>query len=65
MNYKALLLNKQYDAAIKLVEKEVYLTAYKDSRYNQVKAAKALGVSRGTFRTRLAEYEGWAEENEV
>lgn len=40
------------------LEKEVLETAIKTSRYNQTKAAKKLGISRGSFRSKLREHFG-------
>ncbi len=38
------------------VEKEVYKHAMEAAKFNQSAAAKLLGVSRGTLRTKLNEY---------
>lgn len=36
--------------------KAVYMRAFMASNYNQLRAAKELGVSRGTFRTKMKEW---------
>lgn len=41
---------------LELVEKEVYKQAMEMCKYNQSKAAKELGVSRNTFRTKLKQH---------
>ena len=38
------------------VEREVYRFAMEAARWNQSRAARTLGVSRGTMRTKLGEY---------
>lgn len=51
------LLNKShFKEALTTAEKEVYLAAYKHANGNQSKAAKLLGVSRGTMIRKANEY---------
>lgn len=50
---KNLIDSKRFEQALNEAEKTVYLAAYEAAGRNQVKAARALGVSRGTFRTKL------------
>lgn len=40
------------------LEKAYFEFVYKNSRYNQSRAAKLLGLSRGCFRTKLFEHFG-------
>lgn len=47
-----------HQGIIELIEPQMYRSALYMSKYNQVKAAKALGVSRGTLRTKLRKYFG-------
>lgn len=42
--------------ALERVEKEVYGYAIQSAKFNQSQGAKLLGVSRGTFRTKLMQY---------
>lgn len=42
--------------ALKAAEKNIYIQAFRHCNYNQSKAAKELGVSRGTFRTKMKEW---------
>jgi DNA-binding NtrC family response regulator len=42
--------------ALEHAEKEIYKYAMETHKYNQSKAAKALGVSRGTLRNKLQHY---------
>lgn len=59
MNMNTILLEvgkKNYKEALQLAEQYIYVEAYKDSGYNQSKAAKLIGVSRGTYRTKLAKF---------
>lgn len=52
-NIQKLLDNKQFKQALESAEREIYLAAYEATGRNQSVAAKLLGVSRGTFRTKL------------
>jgi DNA-binding protein Fis len=47
-----------HKAIIELVEPQIYRSAMVMCKYNQSKAATALGVSRGTLRTKLKAYFG-------
>lgn len=47
---------KDYKLALEEAEKEIYLEAFKASRFNQSKTALWLGVSRGTLRKKLTKY---------
>ena len=47
-----------YKQRLEDAEKTIYEEAFKVARYNQSKAAKLLGVSRGTFRTKMKLYFG-------
>lgn len=53
-----LINNKQFKTALQRAEEEIYRAAYQYTGYNQVAAAKLLGVARGTFRKRLQEWDG-------
>lgn len=52
MTFNEVPLNK----ALEMAEKEVYRFGMQLARYNQSKAAKLIGVSRGTLRTKLDLY---------
>ena len=43
---------------LKIIEAQYIEHVYKTSRYNQAKAAKNLGLSRGCLRMKLKEYFG-------
>ena len=43
---------------MRVIEKEVLQAVMKSAKYNQSKAAKLFGVSRGTMRTKLKEHFG-------
>ncbi len=45
-----------YNLMLEVIEKPMLRTVMEMMRYNQSKAAKALGISRGTLRTKLKEY---------
>lgn len=45
-----------YEEALEEAERYIYMSAFHSTKYNQSKAAIALGVSRGTFRTKLNKY---------
>ena len=47
-----------YDAIIEQVELALFKTVMLQNRNNQSKAAKQLGISRGTMRTKLKKYFG-------
>lgn len=51
-------VNGNLTNALRDVERAVYQLAIEDSKWNQSRAAKALGVSRGTLRSKLKEYFG-------
>lgn len=55
-NVQRLINNKQFKWALDAAEKEIYLAAYTSTGRNQKRAAELLGVSRGTFITRLKEW---------
>lgn len=42
--------------ALEQAQRAVYLEAFKYNNYNQLAAAKSLGVSRGTFRTKMKQW---------
>jgi DNA-binding NtrC family response regulator len=52
-----LIDNKQFKWALDAAEKEIFLAAYHETRNNQSAAAELLGVSRGTFISRLKEWQ--------
>lgn len=56
MNYQFHLNNKQFKEALNYAEHEVILSAFAYTRYNQVRTAQLLGISRGTLRSRLKLY---------
>lgn len=58
-DYIKLLNNKKFKEALEAAEKEAYMEAFKYCRFNQVKTAKLLEVSRGTFRTKLKSFGWW------
>ena len=45
-----------YQAIVEKVEAPLFRTVMELTRYNQSKAARVLGVSRGTLRTKLKRY---------
>ncbi len=47
-----------FSELLKKAEAQIYEDAMVASRFNQCKAAVLLGVSRGTFRTKMTEYFG-------
>ena len=47
-----------YALTLETVEQALFKAVLEFSRYNQSRAAKYLGLSRGTFRTRLVAYFG-------
>lgn len=47
-----------FSTSLKKAEATIYELALQESRYNQSKAAKSLGVSRGTLRTKVKQYFG-------
>ena len=47
-----------YTKVINTVEKELLTTIMEVANYNQSKAAKLLGISRGNLRTKLVKYYG-------
>ncbi len=55
MNNKDLNLN-MYQLIVEEVEAPLFRTVMEMTRYNQSKAARVLGVSRGTLRTKLKRY---------
>lgn len=56
MNININLVEVPLSEALQRVEAEVYKYAMEAARYNQSRAAQLLGVSRGTLRTKLAQY---------
>lgn len=46
----------EYEKALEEAERYIYMSAFHSTKYNQSKAAIALGVSRGTFRTKLNKF---------
>jgi len=48
----------KYHQELECMEKELFERVLKESRYNQSKTARILGISRGTLRTKLAKYFG-------
>ena len=56
MNYQFHLVHKQFKEALAFAEREVVLQAYQYARFNQVRTAQLLGISRGTLRSRLKLY---------
>ena len=55
MNMKDANLNL-YQLVVEEVEAPLFRTVMEMTRYNQSKAARVLGVSRGTLRTKLKRY---------
>lgn len=55
VNNKAVSLNL-YQLIIEEIEAPLFRTVMELTRYNQSKAARVLGVSRGTLRTKLKRY---------
>ena len=55
VNNKAVNLNL-YQLIIEEIEAPLFRTVMEMTRYNQSKAARVLGVSRGTLRTKLKRY---------
>ena len=47
-----------YDMVLEQIEPPLFKAVMERYHYNQSKAAQALGLSRGTFRTRLIKYFG-------
>ncbi len=47
-----------YKEAKKALDKYYFQGTMKECKYNQSKAAKKLGISRGTFRNKLEQYFG-------
>ena len=45
-----------YDLVLEEIEGPLFRTVMEMTRYNQSKAARVLGVSRGTLRTKLKQY---------
>ncbi len=56
-NINNLLNTKQFKEALSEAEKEVYTAAYKYTGGNQSLTAKLLGVSRGTFISRMKKWQ--------
>ena len=50
---KGLVEDKQFKTALTAAEQTIYMAAYEYTGRNQSVTAKLLGVSRGTFRTKL------------
>lgn len=48
--------NKSFSEALEKAEKDIYIRAYKYHGENQTLAAKSLGVSRGTFITKMKKW---------
>ncbi len=55
VNHKSANLNL-YQLIVEEVEAPLFRTVMEMTRYNQSKAARVLGVSRGTLRTKLKRY---------
>lgn len=47
-----------YDMVMEQIEPPLFQTVIESSKYNQSRAAKTLGLSRGTFRAKLRRYFG-------
>ena len=45
-----------FKKALEKAERDIYVQAYKYYNYNQTAAAKALGVARGTFRSKMKQW---------
>ena len=56
--YIDLISKNAFKQALEHAEREIFLRAYHHAKYNQVVTAKLLGVSRGTLRTRLKQWDG-------
>ncbi len=52
-NYRFLLNNKMFKRALEAAEKEVYFKAFEYTNYNQSATAELLGISRGTFISKM------------
>lgn len=46
-----------FAVALEKAERDIYVKAYKYHKQNQTKAALSLGVSRGTFITKMRKWE--------
>lgn len=58
MKYVQYLLNThQFKQALQQSEKEIVLQCLKHCNYNETRAAKLLGVARGTLRSKLKQYQ--------
>lgn len=55
VNQKGTNLNL-YELLLEEVERPLFRTVMEMTRYNQSRAARVLGVSRGTLRTKLSHY---------
>lgn len=45
-----------YDIMMELIEQPLFQAVMEHCKYNQSKAAKVMGISRGTLRTKLKQY---------
>jgi DNA-binding protein Fis len=45
-----------FSKALEKAERDIYVKAYKYYKYNQSASAKALGVARGTFLTKMKKW---------
>ena len=45
-----------FSAALEKAERDIYVKAYKIHKQNQTATAKALGVARGTFLTKMKKW---------
>lgn len=46
-----------FAAALEKAERDIYVKAYKYHKHNQTLSAKALGVARGTFLTKMKRWQ--------
>ena len=56
LTHKELMSLNLYQLVVEEVEAPLFRTVMELTRYNQSKAARVLGVSRGTLRTKLKRY---------
>jgi DNA-binding protein Fis len=51
-----------FSKALEKAERDIYVKAYKYCKYNQSATAKALGVARGTFLTKMKHWKELGEK---
>lgn len=48
--------NQMFKVALDTAEKKIYVAAYEHAKHRQSKAAKSLGVARGTFISKMKKW---------